>query len=403
MKRILFVDDDPALLSSLRSRLRRMRNTWDMEFVDSGREALERMERETFDVIVTDQRMPEMDGATLLRHVQDRWPRVVRIVLSGYSEHEQIVRLVPLAHQYVSKPCEPEQLENIVERCIRLQEMLQQPVLRDLVGRIGAVPAAPKMFTQLQAAMTSDSSSIADIAALVTQDAVLSAKLLQIVNSGFFRLPRRIARIEQAVGYLGLNTVRNLIVSADVFSMWPRLASAEVLSLDALQEHATRTAAAVVSLAPEDGIVANDAVLAALLHDIGYVLLSHGCPKKLIEARDLAVRESLPLDVTEREVLGASHAEIGAYLLGLWGFPSAIVEAVAYHHTPSLIPQQRFDALPAVCIAHALTEPSESAAFVGLTVPHSEIQPDYLERVKAPFSWDEAKRRIGTRLAAEGD
>src|SRR5262249_34237409 len=152
---------------------RRMRDAWEMEFVVSGREAVERLEHKPFDVIVTDQRMPEIDGAALLQTAQNRWPRTVRVVLSGYAEPEQIVKLVPLAHQYVSKPCEPERLENIVERCVGLQALLQQPVLRDLVGGVGALPPAPKTFTQLQAAMTSESASVADIAALIAKDTIL--------------------------------------------------------------------------------------------------------------------------------------------------------------------------------------------------------------------------------------
>ena len=400
MKRVLFVDDDAPLLSALRSRLRRMRGAWDMEFVSSGQEAIARLEQQPFDVIVTDQRMPAMDGATLLQVVLERWPRTVRIVLSGYAEADQIIRLVPLAHQYVSKPCEPERLENVIIRCLALQELLQQPVLRELVGRMGQLPPAPKTFSQLQRVMTSDSSSVSDVAALVSQDTVLAAKLLQIVNSGFFRVPRRITKIEQAVGYLGLNTVRNLLVSAEVFTAWRGPPRQDLLLLDTLQTHAIRTAAAVAGLV-EDERMANDAQLAALLHDIGYVVLSHGCPRELQEARRVSTQEALPLDEAERRVLGASHAEIGAYLLGIWGFPAPVVEAVANHHAPSRVQSHDFDVLSALCIAHAFTEPTETAAFPGISVRHSEITPEYLSTVNAPFEWDEARERVERKICSE--
>jgi HD-like signal output (HDOD) protein len=400
VKRVLFVDDDTVLLDALRTRFRRMKNAWEMEFVGSAREAIARLERQSFDVIVTDQRMPEMDGATLLQLALTRWPRTVRIVLSGYAEPDQILRLVPLAHQYVSKPCEPERLENIIVRCLGLQEMLQQPVLREVVGRMGQLPPAPRTFTELQRVMTSDSTSVADIAALVAQDTVLAAKLLQIVNSGFFRVPRRITNIGQAVGYLGLNTVRNLVVSAEVFTAWREPSPQDLLSLDILQTHAIHAAAAVVGLV-EDERMASDAQLAALLHDIGYVVLSHGCADELREARRLSTQEALPLDEAERRVLGASHAEIGAYLLGIWGFPAPVVEAVAHHHAPSRVPPHGFDALAALCIAHAFTEPAETAAFPGISVLHSEITPDYLLTVNAPFRWDEARDRVKQQVCSE--
>jgi hypothetical protein len=134
--------------------------------------------------------------------------------------------------------------------------------------------------------------------------------------------------------------------------------------------------------------------MAALLHDIGYIVLSHGCPGELMQAQRLSIARSLPMDEAEREILGASHAEIGAYLLGVWGFPASIVEAVAYHHRPLTVGQPVFDALSAVCIAHALVEPAESSVFPGLTANHSEVPPEYVGVVHAPFTWDEARERV---------
>jgi HD-like signal output (HDOD) protein/ActR/RegA family two-component response regulator len=399
MKTVLFVDDDEPMLEALRLRLRRMRNAWEMEFVSSAAEALARFEQRTFDVIVADQRMPAMDGATLLEIVRTRWPRTVRIVLSGYSEPDETLRLVALAHQYVSKPCDPAELENIIERCLALQELLRQPVLQEVVGRMGPMLPARSTFSQLQSAMTSELSSVAEIAALVAQDTVIAAKVLQIVNSGFFRTARRITNIEQAVAYLGLNLVRSVLISADVFSKLPEVPRGAV-SLSVIQAHASRCAA-VAALLVTDPLLSNDTVLAALTHDIGYWVLAHGCRNELLEARRLAEEASIALDQAERQVLGASHAEIGAYLLGIWGFPGTIVEAVAYHHSPSRVAPQRFDSLAALCIAHALSEPTECQAFAGLAIPHSEVAADYVASVNAPFTWDEARQRVASLLHTE--
>jgi putative nucleotidyltransferase with HDIG domain len=398
MKSVLFVDDDPQVLEGLRTRLYRMRRTWEMEFVDTGLGALKALEGRAFDVIVTDQRMPGMDGATLLHIVQERWPQTVRIVLSGYSEPEQTVRLVPVAHQYLSKPCEAVQLETAISRCLALHELLQRPALRELVGRLGALPPAPRTYARLQGAMASETSSMSDIARIVEADTIVSAKLLQTVNSGFFRLPRRVTSVEQGVSYLGLQTVRNLVVSAEVFSKWP-LWETRSISFETLQIHASHVAAAVGVLVPPSP-VANDAHMAALLHDIGYWVLHQHSGQELAEALKIAREELIPLDKAERRVFGASHAEVGAYLLGIWGFSATVVEAVARHHSPEDVGQNSFDALAALCIAGALVEPGESHAFAGLSVPHSEVSPDYLERVHAPFSWDEAKRRVSSRLSA---
>src|ERR1700730_2164939 len=152
MKRILFVDDEIALLDSLRVRLYKHRHDWDMKFVLSGEEAIAALEAQHFDLIVSDVRMPGMDGGQLLEVVKTRWPTVVRIIVSGYSDPVQAVRLTSLAHQYVAKPCDAKELENIVERCFALQELLSQEPLREMVGRIGKLPAMPKTYGRLQTA-----------------------------------------------------------------------------------------------------------------------------------------------------------------------------------------------------------------------------------------------------------
>jgi DNA-binding NtrC family response regulator len=125
VKRILFVDDESEGLAGLRTRLHRLHAKWEMKFVESDTEAIERMQERPYDVIVTDMRMPGMDGAKLLEIVSERWPQTVRIVLSGYADLQQTVRLVPVAHQYLSKPCQPQQLENVIGAGLDLEKLQQ--------------------------------------------------------------------------------------------------------------------------------------------------------------------------------------------------------------------------------------------------------------------------------------
>lgn len=401
LKRVLFVDDDAPTLDALRVRLRPMRDRWEMEFVHSAERALELMGHDPFDVIVTDVRMPRMDGAELLQIAHRRWPQTIRIAISGHSDFEQTVRLVPVAHQYLSKPCEPEQLENVLQRCLGLQQVLAQPALRAAVGKLSKLPPIPETYANVQRAIAADNVSIREIAAIVSRDTVIAAKLLQLVNSSFFRLARRVTKVEQAVGYLGLATVRNLVVSAEVFSKWPAGGQREGLDHTKLQRHALRVAAAAHALTVNTPN-ANDAVLAALLHDIGYWILAQQSSDALGESLRLAVAEGIPLEEAETRVLGASHAEIGAYLLGIWGFPSTIVEAVAHHHAPRRVPQTGFDILAALSVAHALTDSSDADAFATRDVPRIEVDAQYLESLDPPFDWAEAQRRVVEGLAAEG-
>ena len=400
MKSILFVDDEVLVLEGLRSRLRRLSGKWTMEFVDSAALAIERMQERAYDVVVTDMRMPVMDGAALLEIVSARWPQAIRIVLSGYSEMQQTIRLVPFAHQYLSKPCQPNQLENVIERCLLLHGLLNEPRLRAIAGRIRKLPSLPRVYSELQAAATDETVTLGQIAKLVTADSALAARVLQIVNSAFFRLARRISSIEQAVCYLGFTAIRNLAMSVEVFSRWPNEGSTE-LDLGKLQAHAHSVAAAAGSLVARTPF-ADDTLLAGLLHDIGYWVLAQECPDDLTKAIDLAASREIPLYAAETEILGASHAEIGAYLLGIWGLPYTVVEAVAHHHRPDRVTHAEFDVLAATVIAHSLAPTDDPAAFRRRVPPDVKIDHHYLAAVKAPFDWDEALRRVSAATESEG-
>lgn len=401
-KRILFVDDEAPILNGLRVRLHRLRNKWDMHFAESGTLAIAALEGNHVDVVVTDMRMPGMDGAELLHIVRDRWPDTVRIVLSGYAELQQVMRLVPYAHQYYSKPCEAGQLENLIDRCLRLHELLSQPTLRAIVGRVSKLPAIPQVYARLQEILTNDDTSVHDVARLISTDAAITAKLLQLVNSAFFRLARRITGIEQAVSHLGFGAIRNLVLSAEVFSCWPGRDPKCALHIDKLQLHVHQVAAAARSLATGTP-KADDALLAGLLHDIGYWILSNECQAELTGSVALAISEKIPLYEAETRIIGASHAQVGAYLLGLWGLPYPVIEAVAHHHTPLSVPQAEFDPLAAVAVAHALLPEDDAAAFEAPVPPDSKVDAQYLTAVNSPFDWAEAESRVAASQISNED
>jgi HD-like signal output (HDOD) protein/ActR/RegA family two-component response regulator len=399
VKRILFVDDEAALLDGLRGRLRCLRSRWHMVFVESGARALTEMEEQGADVVVADMRMPGMDGAELLTHVRDRWPETIRIVLSGYAEEEQSARLLTVAHQYLSKPCEAQQLENVIGRCIELHQLLSEPGLRAVVGRLKNLPAMPRTYTKLRDAMAKPDASVPDVARIIYEDPAIAAKVLQVVNSAFFRLARRISNIEQAVSYLGFNAIRTLAMSVEVFSLWRAGAVVQGLEPEALQERAHRVAAGARALS-EGTAMRDDALLAGLFHNIGHWVLLQECPQQLQLAIDTARSQNLPLHEAERQVIGASHAEIGAYLLGLWGLPYAVIEAVAFQHWPQRVGQAQYDVLAALVTAAWLINEGKALAPGVCERPDVSINDEYLQRLQAPFGWTEAQQRI-TRIASE--
>jgi putative nucleotidyltransferase with HDIG domain len=399
MKRLLFVDDEQPALDGLRARLHRMSRKWVVEGVNSGDSAVEQMQREPYDVVVTDMRMPGMDGAQLLKIVSERWPQTIRIVLSGYADPQLIARLVPFAHQYLSKPCDAKQLEEVIDRCLQLHDLLHGVQLRAIVGRINKLPSLPRIYSALQEAVRNDKVTVNEVARLVATDSAIAARVLQLVNSAFFRLARRITNIEQAIGYLGFTAIRNVAASVELFAQWGADRRSP-LDPERLQSHVLAVAAAASALTAKTPI-ADDTLLAGLLHDIGYWVLAQECPAELAKALELAVAEGIPLYEAETRVMGASHAEVGAYLLGIWGLPYSVIEAVAHHHQPRRVVQTQFDVLAALAIADSLVPVSDALAVEVTVTPDARIDASYLRSVNAPFDLEEAKRRVAETAQVE--
>jgi len=356
MKRVLFVDDEPNVLEGLRRLLRTHRHEWEMQFVGGGAEAIEALAKEPFDVVVTDMRMPKVDGATVLRHAKDAHPSVVRIVLSGHTELEAALRAVPVAHQFLVKPCDPARLREAIERACNLQVLLSRDEVRSAVASVGSLPSAPKVHAAVTAALADPKSTLESVAALVERDAAMTAKVLQLVNSAFFGLPRRVATVGQAVNLLGTNMLKNLVLSVEVFSTF-----GANKTLAKRVEDLQRTSLLVGSLAMrilrESGRVpAEDAYMAGLLHGIGTLVFMSQLDAEHSKVQAEAKRNGTPTHVAELAHFGATHAEVGGYLLGLWGLPYPIVEAVANHHEPSRAPAAGFGVLGAVHVSQAVME-----------------------------------------------
>lgn len=392
MKRVLFVDDDLRFLDALRAGLLPRAAHWRMTFVESGAQAIQELEQSPQDVLVTDVRMPKMDGAQLLRTVRERWPDTVRVVLSGGADLGDVIRLLPVAHQYLSKPCTAKRLEEVIERSLDVKAILSSPVLRALLGSTDRLPAEPRVFSRLQVVMANEKISAREVSRIIRADAMVTAKVLQTVNSAFFGPARRVTSIEQAVMYLGFPAIRNLAMCAEVFAHRPSNRSAAPLNLERLQQHANRVAAVVHALTA--GTAWNDdAVLAALLHDIGYWVLVEERPHDLEKALEMAIADRTPIHEAEMQVLGATHAEIGAYLLGLWGLPYPVVEAVARHHAPEGVRTAKFDVLAALAVAMTLSGTDDSDVFLKTPPRSSGVEESYLESLDAPFTWSQAEKR----------
>lgn len=333
MKRVLFVDDEPKVLEALERMLRPQRGEWEMVFAASGAEALQLLETRPFDVIVTDMRMPEMDGAQLLEQVQKRFPGVVRLVLSGYFEMEMAIRAVPVAHQYLAKPCDAAKLRLAIEHACDFTSILTDEAARKVVGAVGTLPSVPRTCAALLAALGNPDVPIEEIGKIIEQDVGMSAKVLHLVNSAFFGLLQEITTVRAAVSYLGLDVLKQLVVSAEIFRTFQPRQRVAGFSIEGFQDHCRR-AAAIAARLPAPLKITSAAIVASLLHDSGKLVLALRLPRQFELALQTARRRERPLYEIEPEVIGTGHAEIGAYLLALWGLPLPVVDAVRRHHQP---------------------------------------------------------------------
>src|SRR3984957_13143585 len=208
MKRLLFVDDEPRVLQGLKAGLYTRRRDWDMHFAEGGAKAIELMRDSHFDVLVTDLRMPGVDGTTLVARARADFPGTIRVVLSGYADERQSQGLVSLAHRYLSKPCEPERLEECIDRCLTTQALIESPDLRVRLGAVGALPPMPRTFAALQRALADPSIELSKVSGIIEKDPAVSAKVLQVCNSAFFRLPRRVSTIKRSYYWRGSLKIR---------------------------------------------------------------------------------------------------------------------------------------------------------------------------------------------------
>ncbi|MBI4325559.1 MAG: HDOD domain-containing protein [Chloroflexi bacterium] len=374
-KRILFVDDDPSVLQSLQRLFHHMRHEWEMVFVSNGAEALALMAQSPFDVAVSDLRMPLMTGQQFLAEVRKRSPKTARIIHSEFADKYFILQCLNSAHQFLGKPCDPELLMNIVRRTLSLEQWLTNERLQTLTSQMAILPALPETYLKVMDHLQSSDICIETIGDIIARDVGMTAKVLQVANSAFFGLQAQIANPTEAVLLLGLETVKALVLWVHIFSQYhsQRLSDFSIQNLSAHSLAAGMLAREIVRGEDVDQRMADDALAAGLLHDVGKLVLAVNLGEEYRSVRSLARERSQPVWQAELDRFGVTHAEIGAYLLGLWGLPCAILEAVAFHHQPSASAGGHFSALTAVHVANVLRQSAGLSDDIPAQVDYAHI------------------------------
>ncbi|MBM4124792.1 MAG: HDOD domain-containing protein [Nitrospira sp.] len=377
MKSILLVDDETPVREELERTLQPMSQTWEMAYVSSGREALAKLAKHAFDMVVVDLDMPQMSGPQLLAEIKTKHPQAIRILMADRCDQSLMRRSLGSAHQYLPKPFKLDLFKSMVTRAVTLRERLANDSLRQLVDGIDTLPSLPGLYRELQEELQSPEPSIQKITRIISKDMGMVTNILQLINSYFFGLLTPVSSPAQAVSLLGLDRVKALVLSMQVFAQFKEYRH-PFISLDVLWRHGLvigsyARAIAQEEKAPQDLI--DDAFTAGLLHDVGILVLATNLSDQYTDALALMQNRRVTEWEAECETMGASHADVGGYLLGTWGLSDAIVEAVAFHHDPMRSVSQPFSPLAAVHVANALEE-KDLAVVMGAGYTH--IDEDYL-------------------------
>ena len=393
-KRILFVDDDRQLLDGLRDAFRSHRREWTMTFVESTKEAIEVMEQEPQDAIVSDLRMPGTDGAKLLETVKVRWPGTIRIVLSGHGDIVLVARAAAVAHRMIAKPCDARDLGSLIAQACSIQEIMRQVEMTRRALGASALPSVPHVYAELASVLGSGSAGAAEAARVVERDIALSAKVLQLANSAYFGRRTPVSTLSAAVAYLGVDILRALVLEAEAFRAFAVTPPIPGFDVELLHQHSmnvARLAAYVVGSRPGR----DEAFTAGLLHDIGLLVLASGSRNELEGVLAESYESGRHVFAIEIERFGATHAEFGAHLLSLWGLPATVTEPVARHHTGRLR-NPPWPSVDALYVANILVEEVEAEDHP-MASPPLDIDLDYIDAcgyTELLPGWREEARRM---------
>ncbi|WP_454831203.1 HDOD domain-containing protein [Pseudoxanthomonas wuyuanensis] len=353
--RILYVGDTACLPEDLADYIGDMGDEWKVETVADGNAAIFAVANEAIDVVIVGPALPDLAPPTLLGQIRTLRPETIRIALLETGEHGNAppVRLIGVAHRFLPLPLASETVLEAIHSLEELRDLLDSPRLRRAIGRVEHLPSPPHLYFALTRALEEDEGSSADIARLVAGDPAIAAKVLQLCNSAFFSNGRAITDLRAAVTRLGLATLRDLVLASEVFS----IKTGSTVDRAMLQQRALLASRLAAKILPHTS--SELGATAALLADIGLLLPG---------VRD----ERLPVAANGEPDERPGHTEAGAYLLGLWGLPMPIVEAVAFHRQPQRSSLRSFWVPGAVHVAGALAsnEPVDEAYLSSLGVLH---------------------------------
>jgi putative nucleotidyltransferase with HDIG domain len=355
-KRLLFVDDEPILREVYFSLGQALGHGHEVHTAGSGQEALKLLSEKSFDVVVSDLAMPGMDGMEFLNKVVSDYPESARIVVSGFADRLKIAECLTIGHRFFNKPLNFKTLAALLKRICQYSYLVRDERIRRIICGNGALPTPPETYVQLTETLNSPYADLDDVGKIVEQDPGLSTKLLHIVNSAQFGISRQIVTPSEAVQILGIEVLKALMLGVKAFNFYDEKPFVKSTFHD-LWSHSLEIAVNARKLAVAEKLsteVCEECFLAGLLHDIGKLILAANAERQYQLVLDLSKKAAIHLHQAEMGIFSCTHAQIGAYLLALWGVPDSVIRAVELHHSLEKAKFEGFDILLAVHLAQNL-------------------------------------------------
>lgn len=375
MNRILLVEEHPQLFASLKEAAS-LSPPLDVSWTGNTSGLVQELQKRGADVLVLHLQCSLDETRALLQEAQQAAPDVIRIVLLPPGIEQDALRVGSLIHHLLADSSPATAVLQAIHRSLGLKRLLRSPELQSLVLAVDHLPAVPELYLQLQQMLADPEIDGSRIARMIEQDPGMAAELLHMANSAFLGRSRQIFRVEDAIVYLGYEAVRTLVLSCSLFRQFQGAGNDSGFEPEDLQRHSLLTAQIAMQLIPRKQ--RDMAFIAAILHDVGILLLADRLPREYERLQNLARLREVPLHLVEQEEWGVTHAELGGYLLDLWGLPQVIVEAVCHHHIPVRVQPVDFDVLAAVHVADTLAEDAGMPAVPGILHPSAESATGYL-------------------------
>lgn len=352
-RRILFVDDDALALSTLRALLQPMEPEWEMSFASGGAEALDWLGQEPYKVVVSAMRMAEIHGGQVLERVQKLQPSALRVALSGPADRDLVTRNISVIHQVLPRPCDLDQLIAMLANAAQLANQGVDQEVQGVLGSLDRLPSMPGLYQELSALLEGEDATVRRVGDIIRQDMGMTAKILQLVNSAFFGLRRTVEDIQDAVAFLGTDTIKALVLVHGVFDQIGELGTQKISIVD-IWTHSLSVAKGARALAAMEGLsrpLRAEAFMGGMLHDVGILVLAKQFPARYDRVVEQANGGRLSVILAEQQEFGVCHPEVGAYLLGLWGLQPGVLKAVSLHHSPGRIQAATLTPVLAIHIA----------------------------------------------------